>query len=61
MSTLAGFTDSSFTHDGVTHELYRRGSGPAVIVMTEIPGITPQVQLFAERADAVSRGNPLGR
>ncbi|HNB84631.1 MAG TPA: dienelactone hydrolase family protein [Pseudomonadales bacterium] len=32
---------------------YRRGQGPGVIVMHEIPGITPQVQAFADRvADA---------
>ncbi|TJY58831.1 dienelactone hydrolase [Sinimarinibacterium sp. CAU 1509] len=33
--------------------VYRRGSGPAVVVMTEVPGITPQVARFATRvADA---------
>ncbi len=33
--------------------VYRRGSGPAVVVMTEVPGITPQVAHFATRvADA---------
>ena len=53
MSTLAGFSDSSFTHEGSSHPVYLRGSGPAVVVMSEIPGITPEVQTFAERvADA---------
>ncbi len=29
--------------------MYRAGRGPAVIVMSEIPGITPQVAAFAQR------------
>lgn len=28
-------------------ELYRRGTGPAVVVLSEIPGITPEVARFA--------------
>jgi hypothetical protein len=43
-----GWTRGSHTHDGVTHATYRRGSGPAVIVIHEIPGITPEVVTFAE-------------
>jgi dienelactone hydrolase len=51
--TLEGFTESSFTHDGVSRATYRRGSGPGVLVMHEIPGITPAVAAFARRvADA---------
>jgi dienelactone hydrolase len=50
---LEGFSESSFTHDGVTRPLYRAGSGPAVVVIHEIPGITPQVAAFGRRvADA---------
>ena len=53
MTALRGFTTESFTHDGVTRTLYRRGSGPGIVVMHEVPGITPQVAHFAERiADA---------
>jgi dienelactone hydrolase len=47
--TLAGWTKFSFTHDGLTREVYRRGSGPGVLVMHEIPGITPRVEAFARR------------
>ena len=43
-----GWTRGSHTHDGVTHATYRRGSGPGVIVIHEIPGITPEVATFAE-------------
>jgi dienelactone hydrolase len=51
--TLAGFTETSFTDDGVTRAVYRRGAGPGVVIMHEIPGITPEVAAFAVRvADA---------
>ncbi|MGW1376868.1 dienelactone hydrolase family protein [Streptomyces sp. NPDC002446] len=46
---LTGFDRGTFTHDGVAREVLRRGTGPAVIVMAEIPGITPKVLEFAER------------
>jgi dienelactone hydrolase len=44
---LAGWERSSFTAAGITHDTYRRGSGPGVIVVHEIPGITPLVTRFA--------------
>ena len=46
---LDGFDEFSFTHDGATRPVYRRGKGPAVVIMHEIPGITPQVAEFARR------------
>lgn len=50
---LAGFTSTELTHDGKTRTVYRRGSGPGVLIMHEIPGIHPDVVRFAERvADA---------
>jgi dienelactone hydrolase len=49
MSPLVGWQQSSF-HDGTrSYPTFRRGSGPGVIVIHEIPGITPAVQAFAER------------
>ncbi|TXC96410.1 dienelactone hydrolase family protein [Streptomyces sp. ISID311] len=50
---LTGFDRSTFTHDGNTRRILRRGTGPAVIVMAEIPGITPKVLEFAERVAAL--------
>jgi dienelactone hydrolase len=51
--SLEGFTAESFTHDGATRPVYRRGRGPGVVVIHEIPGITPPVAAFARRvADA---------
>lgn len=44
---LEGFDSFSFTHDGKKRTAYRRGSGPAVVIMHEIPGITPEVARFA--------------
>lgn len=51
---LAGWERSSFTAAGFTHDTYRRGTGPGVVVIHEIPGITPKVVDFAN--DVVDRG-----
>jgi dienelactone hydrolase len=51
---LDGWVSGSFTAASITHEMYRRGTGPAVIIVHEIPGITPAVVSFAERV--VERG-----
>ena len=52
-AALAGFERTTFTHDGKTRDVYRIGSGPAVIVMAEIPGITPKVAEFGRRVAAI--------
>src|SRR5690349_4126774 len=48
MSGLTSWTTGSHTANGVTHPTYRKGSGPGVIVIHEVPGITPKVIAFAE-------------
>jgi dienelactone hydrolase len=51
--SLAGFDAFSFSHDGKRRDVYKRGNGPGVVVMHEVPGITPEVARFATRvADA---------
>ena len=45
---LSDYEKTDFTDEGVTKPLYVRGAGPAVIVMHEIPGITPEVVRFAD-------------
>jgi dienelactone hydrolase len=50
---LPGFTVDTFEHGGASYPVYRTGTGPAVIVIHEIPGITPKVAAFGTRvADA---------
>lgn len=54
MSSLASWTLGSHMADGVAHPTYRKGNGPGVIVLHEIPGITPAVLELAE--EVVARG-----
>jgi dienelactone hydrolase len=44
---LAGWSSTPFTAAGVTHDVYTRGSGPGVVLLPEIPGMTPQVMGLA--------------
>jgi dienelactone hydrolase len=46
---LATYDRSSYDFDGVRHDVYRKGRGPAVIVLAEMPGISPHVLGFADR------------
>jgi dienelactone hydrolase len=46
---LSDFSRESFTHAGATWGILRSGTGPAVIVIAEFPGITPNVARFARR------------
>lgn len=45
---LTGWTRGSFTAAGITRDTFRRGEGPGVVVVHEIPGITPLVTRFAD-------------
>jgi dienelactone hydrolase len=54
MSSLDSWALGSHTADGVTHPTYRKGAGPGVVVIHEVPGITPAVLEFAE--EVVARG-----
>jgi dienelactone hydrolase len=51
--TLSTFTEDTFEADGRVVPLFRKGSGPCVLVITEIPGITPEVLGFADRVVAL--------
>jgi dienelactone hydrolase len=49
MSLLDSWTLGEHTDgDGTTHPTYRRGAGPGVVIIHEIPGLTPDVIGFAE-------------
>ena len=49
---LADFDTYEFAHGTSSHPVHRGGSGPPVLVVHEIPGITPEVAEFAERVAA---------
>lgn len=51
---LDGWERQSFSAAGFTRDTFRKGTGPGVVVIHEIPGITPAVIRFAE--DVVERG-----
>ena len=53
-NVLTGWTKSSFSSASLTRDMYRKGTGPVVIVVHEIPGITPAVERFAN--DVVDAG-----
>ncbi|MBO1754031.1 dienelactone hydrolase family protein [Allobranchiibius sp. CTAmp26] len=53
-SPLDGWTRAEYDADGRSHDIYRKGTGPGVIVIHEIPGMTPEVIRFAE--DVVAAG-----
>lgn len=38
-----------FEFDRVAHDVYRKGTGPAVIVLAEMPAISPELLGFADR------------
>ena len=46
---LTGWVEGSFEAAGRTRPIWTKGTGPGVVVIHEIPGITPAVQHFAER------------
>jgi dienelactone hydrolase len=46
-AALEGFDSFSFGSGGASRTVYTRGRGPGVVVMHEIPGITPEVARFA--------------
>lgn len=48
MTAPEGFSAHPFTALGTERTVYCRGEGPGVVLMTEIPGITPQVIALAK-------------
>ena len=50
---LSDFERTSFTHGGKERTVFRLGSGPAVIVISEMPGISPKVAGFARKVAGI--------
>lgn len=48
-AALSAYEKSDFTDGPWTRPVYRRGSGPAVVIIHEIPGLHPLVIEFADR------------
>ena len=46
---LNGFTETTFEHKNVTYPIFRRGTGPGVVIMPEIPGLTPKTADLGRR------------
>ncbi|HET7073833.1 MAG TPA: dienelactone hydrolase family protein [Mycobacterium sp.] len=40
---LSGWSAAPFSDGGYTHDVYRKGAGPGVLLIPELPGITPGV------------------
>ena len=47
-STLDGWHAAPFTGGGLTYDVYAKGDGPGVVVIPEIPGLSPEVLAFAD-------------
>jgi hypothetical protein len=41
------FSINEFSSNGISHRVYRKGAGPDVLVMHELPGMTPQFMNLA--------------
>ena len=50
---LHDFERISFAHEGKERTVFRLGAGPAVIVISEMPGISPKVAGFARKVAAI--------
>jgi dienelactone hydrolase len=48
VSTLDGWAKAPFTGAGFTYDCFERGSGPGVVLIPEVPGMTPEVLGLAQ-------------
>ncbi|MEP6814558.1 MAG: dienelactone hydrolase family protein, partial [Marmoricola sp.] len=48
MSLLDSWSQGTHTADGVTHSTYRKGTGPGVVLIHELPGMTAEVIAYGE-------------
>lgn len=54
MTQLASWARADFSDGSRTFPVYRRGTGPGVVVVHEIPGITPPVVAFGDEVAALA-------
>jgi len=55
---LEGFERTSATYRGKRRDVFRVGTGPAVIVIAEMPGITPKVAEFGRAVAGIGCTRP---
>lgn len=48
VSAIEGFSAETFTAEGRTFRLFRKGGGPGVILLHELPGLTQETVELAE-------------
>ena len=49
---MQGWEHFDFTSGGICHPIFKSGQGPGVLIMHELPGMTPQCINFANRIKA---------
>ncbi|MFG1806005.1 dienelactone hydrolase family protein [Streptomyces sp. NPDC049040] len=63
-SDLTGWRSSPFTGGGFTHDVYEKGEGPGVVLVPEVPGMTPETMALADhlvgKAFTVAIPSPFG-
>ncbi|MHA6764987.1 dienelactone hydrolase family protein [Streptacidiphilus sp. PAMC 29251] len=47
-SALTGWVRAPFSAAGLTHDCYEKGEGPGVVLVPEVPGLTPEVLGLAD-------------
>jgi dienelactone hydrolase len=52
MTLLDGWVAGEHTADGTTHPTYRKGTGPGVVMIHELPGLTPECIRFGDEIAA---------
>jgi dienelactone hydrolase len=45
---LDGWTEGAFEADGIRHPVFEKGAGPGVVLVPELPGMTPEVLGLAQ-------------
>jgi dienelactone hydrolase len=53
IGSIESYAREPFSHDGIRHDVYRKGRGPAVVVLTEVPDLSVQVLGFADKVVAL--------
>lgn len=48
MSAVPGFEEQSFSHGEFSFRIFRKGTGPGVILLHELPGLTSETVEFAD-------------